>query len=153
MIRRIRMYYILTLFSFSMLGITFLIMPFTENAENQRQVLLIFTGTIFWISLITGTVCLIRLKILNNRMNIREKVRVNSGIIYKNITGTVSMAVLIINIIMLIALAIMDKIECYLIYINISMIIVSFALYFLSENSLYERLKKKRRREKNGNED
>jgi len=138
---------LLTIFS-----MTFLLMPLAQNQSENRRIMLIIVGIMFWVSFIGGMISLIIVKHMNAKANKKENIH-NTGIrnrlgLFRNIPEAIANSLFISGLFVMIILIATNKINEYVTYIDISILFFSFTMHFLFEDTLYKRIINKKEKER-----
>lgn len=150
--KRIKIFFWISFTLFTIFSMTFLLMPFAQNQSENRRMMLVIIGMIFWMSLAGGIVNLIMIKYMNRKANKEENIQ-NTNIrnpfkLFRNMPQTIANSLFIGGLIVIIILIVTNRINEYIAYINISILVFSFAMHFLFEDTLYKRIRNKKEKER-----
>lgn len=150
--KRIKIFFWVSFTLLTIFSMTFLVMPFASNQSENRRMMFVIVGMIFWVSFIGGIVSLAMVKHINGKANKKENIQ-NTGIrnrlgLFRNMPETIANSLFIGGIVVMIVLIVTNRINEYVAYVDISILTFSFAMHFLFEDTLYKRMKHKKEKER-----
>ena len=159
-IRRIKRLFWLSVLCFTVMSVTFLIMPvassITTSSERQFPFLV---GTIFWISAVTGYVLVVtanskRRWFLIHRTDAKVNMNCHCGFLtfFSNTIATVFDSILITSIVVAVITVFTDWKNTFLPYILLFLITLSLNLHSMFNGRIYKVTKYKRVRRGTDNE-
>lgn len=150
--KRIKIFFWVSFTLLTIFSMTFLLMPFTQNQSENRRMMLVIVGMIFWVSFVGGIVSLAMVKHINGKVNKEENIQ-NIGIrnrlgLFRNMPETIANSLFIGGLIIMIILIVTNRINEYVAYMDISILVFSFTMHFLFEDTLYKRIRNKKEKER-----
>ena len=73
--KRIKIFFWVSFTLFTIFSMTFLLMPFAQNQSENRRMMLVIVGMIFWVSFVGGIVSLAMVKYMNEKVNKEENIQ------------------------------------------------------------------------------
>lgn len=136
-----KIYMKMTVISWAVFSMTFLLMPLSEHSQKNQRMMLVFVGAIFWISLIWCIICIVILKHVSKRANseltgkntmTRSRLR-----FFRNIPETIADSLLIGALVVMAILIATNRVTQYIMYVDLSILCFSLGMHFLFEDDSY----------------
>ena len=127
---------------------TVLVMPFAVDVGNQNRFAVVAIGLVFWVSAITGYVCIIaannvRKKIMSLMSGSYSSLKGRPGIVtfFSNVYATVADTVMILSFITFILINLTETKDTYIAYIFLFLLIFSIHMHSLFNGKIFKVIK------------
>ena len=153
---RIEKLFWLSVICLTIMSATILIMPFVVSVTNEKRMLVVATGMLFWGSAIVGYTSIIkankeRIRYISKQPNDDLSMGCRVGIMnfFSNIPSTVADVSMIMSFILFIIIIFTEHNNSYLSYVLLFILILSLNMHGLFNGRIYKTIKiKHKRREK-----
>lgn len=138
-LEKIKKLSILSIVSFFVMSVDFMIMPINNNVEKNMRWFDIFTGLIFWIFLIIGIVLQVTISRMYKKNTIEaSNNKLNCGVIsfFKNKIAIIFDSSFIIGFISFVIMMFVDS-TSYICYVLLSVITFSFCMHCILNGRIY----------------
>lgn len=139
-IKKIRLYYMISLITLIVFPSTFLVMPLSNIiSSNYTRGLLVIVGAIFWTSCITGYTLLFLAYRLDKKISKKKKYK--RKYLFANPITIIADICLIAGVILFAVLTLKNSLDTYAVYIDLFIIILAFNMHLLFGRNLNKRIK------------
>lgn len=153
---RIEKLFWLSAICLTIMSATILIMPFVVSVTNEKRMLVVATGMLFWGSAIAGYTSIIkankeRIRYVSKQLNDDLSMGCRVGIMnfFSNIPSTIADISMIMSFILFIIIIFTEHNNSYLSYVLLFILIFSLNMHGLFNGRIYKTIKiKHKRREK-----